>query len=109
MTVFSTPNKARNTLALRTPFSAHWILTSTSQKPKRERRVRYSTTITTPTDASVEPKMLDCSDGAPLDTARFSGFDSRYLHLKKDWPRGRSFFLPIGPVLSEPRAVGTER
>jgi hypothetical protein len=27
MTVFSTPNRARNTLALRTPFSAHWFLT----------------------------------------------------------------------------------
>jgi hypothetical protein len=27
MTVFSTPNKARNTLAWRTPFSAHRFLT----------------------------------------------------------------------------------
>jgi hypothetical protein len=27
MTTWSTPNKARNTLALRTPFSAHWFLT----------------------------------------------------------------------------------
>jgi hypothetical protein len=58
MTVFSTPSRARNTLALRTPFSAHWFLTFDSQKPRRERRVYYPAAIKTPTEASVEPEIL---------------------------------------------------
>jgi hypothetical protein len=56
MTVFCTPNKARNTLVLRTPFSARSVTDPRQARNlERERRASYPLADASPTDTSGEP------------------------------------------------------